>query len=198
MENFNDRIKDLSEIRSMMEKSSKFLSLSGLSGISAGVVALIGSYFVLLKFQEVKEFGHTENLPIFYFSLAAIVLIAALTLAIFFTTRNAKKKNLPMWTAATKYLLTSLFIPLGAGGLFSIVLWDKGIPELIFSSTLLFYGLALLNASKYLMNEIRYLAIIEIILGLLAGITFGLIIWAIGFGVVHIVYGVYMYLKYEK
>ncbi len=198
MEKIDDRLNDLSEIRSMMEKSSKFLSLSGLSGISAGIVALVGSFFVLLKFRQVKEFGVTESLPAFYISLAAVVLISALVLAIFFTTRNAKKKNLPVWTAATKYLLISLLIPLAAGGLFSLMLWYKGIPELIFSSTLLFYGLALLNASRYLMNEIRYLAFLEIILGLFAGITFGLILWAIGFGALHIVYGIYMYLKYEK
>jgi hypothetical protein len=139
-----------------------------------------------------------EGLPIYYISLACIVLILALGFAIYFTTRNAKKRKLPIWTIATKYLLISLFIPLVAGGLFSLVLWYRGMPELIFSATLIFYGLALLNASKYLMNEIRYLAIIEVILGLVAGIFYGLIFWTIGFGVMHIIYGIYMYLKYEK
>ena len=198
MDKIDDHLKDLSEIRSMMEKSSKFLSLSGLSGISAGIVALAGSFFILQKFREVKEYGVVEGLPFYYISLAVIVLSAALALAIFFTIRNAKKKNLPIWTITTKYLLESLFIPLAAGGLFSLILWYRGIPELIFSSTLIFYGLALLNASKYVMNEIRYLGITEIILGLIAGITYGLIFWAIGFGVMHIVYGIYTYLKYEK
>jgi len=198
MDKIDDPIKDLSEIRLMMEKSSKFISLSGLSGISAGIVALAGSYFVLRKINEVKEFGNTEGLPLYYISLSIIVLISALSLTIFFTTRHAKRKNLPIWTTATKYLLKSLSVPLVTGGLFSLVLWYRGTPELIFSSTLIFYGLALLSASKYALNEIRYLGIIEIILGLAAGITYGLIIWAFGFGVVHIAYGIYMYLKYEK
>ena len=198
MDKIDDHLKDLSEIRSMMEKSAKFLSLSGLSGISAGIIALIGSFFVLQKFREVKETGVTEGLPAFYISLACIVLVLALGSAIYFTTRNAKKKNLPVWTIATKYLLISLFIPLAAGGLFSFILWYRGVPELIFSATLIFYGLALISASKYVMNEIRYLGLIEIILGLIAGISYGLIIWTIGFGVMHIIYGIYMYLKYEK
>jgi hypothetical protein len=198
MNKINDPLKDLSEIRSMMEKSAKFLSLSGLSGISAGIVAFIGAFFILQKFKEVKESGITEGLPIYYITIACIVLMLALGLAIYFTTRNAKKKNLAVWTIATKYLLISLFIPLATGGLFSLVLWYRGIPELIFSATLIFYGLALLNASKYVMNEIRYLGLIEITLGLIAGISYGLILWAIGFGAMHIVYGIYMYLKYEK
>jgi hypothetical protein len=198
MDKIDDHLRDLSEIRSMMEKSAKFLSLSGLSGISAGIVALMGSFFVLQKFREVKETGLTEGLPVFYISLAFIVLVLALGSAIYFTTRNAKKKNLPVWTVATKYLLISLFIPLATGGFFSFILWYRGIPELIFSATLIFYGLALINASKYVMNEIRYLGLIEIILGLIAGISYGLIIWTIGFGLMHIIYGIYMYRKYEK
>lgn len=198
MDKIDDQLKDLTEIRAMMEKSAKFLSLSGLSGICAGIVALIGAFFVLQKFKEVKVSGITDDLPLFYLSLAGIVLVLALVLVVYFTTRNAKKKNLPIWTIATKYLLKSLFIPLAAGGLFSVVLWYRGLPELIFSATLIFYGLALLNASKYVMNEIRYLGVIEIILGLIAGIINGLIFWAIGFGVMHIIYGIFMYLKYEK
>ena len=198
MDKINDPMKELSEIRSMMEKSAKFLSLSGLSGISAGIVAFAGAFFVLQKFKEVKETGITEGLPIYYISLALIVLVLALGFAIYFTTRNAKKRKLPVWTIATKYLLISLFIPLAAGGIFSLILWYRGLPELIFSATLIFYGLALLNAGKYLMNEIRYLAITETVLGLIAGISYGLILWTIGFGAMHIIYGIYMYLKYEK
>ncbi len=198
MDKIEDQLKDLTEIRAMMEKSSKFLSLSGLSGISAGIVALIGSFFVLQKFKEVKETGITEGLPFFYISLAVIVLFLAISLAIYFSIRNAKKKNLQVWTPATKYLLISLFVPLSAGGIFSFVLWYRGVPELIFSATLIFYGLAVINASKYVMNEIRYLGLTEIILGLIAGTSHGFIVWAFGFGVVHIVYGIYTYLKYEK
>ncbi len=198
MQKIEDHLKDLSEIRTIMEKSSKFLSLSGLSGLSAGIIALIGSYIIFQKIHGINENADNEGLPFFYISVAAVVLISAIGLAIFFTMRNAKKKNLPVWTIATRYLLTSLFIPIAAGGIFSLMLWYRGIPELIFSSTLIFYGLALLNASKYLMNEIRYLGITEIVLGLIAGMRYGLLIWAFGFGVMHIIYGIYTYLKYEK
>jgi hypothetical protein len=198
MDKIEDQLKDLNEIRAMMEKSSKFLSLSGLSGVSSGIIALIGSFFVYQKIKEVEAAGVTEGLPFFYISLSIIVLVLVLGSASYLSIKKAKKKNLPVWTPATKYLLVSLFIPLAAGVFFSLILWYRGIPELIFSSTLIFYGLALINASKYVMNEIRYLGLIEIILGLIAGTSHGFIIWAFGFGLMHIIYGIYTYLKYEK
>ena len=65
---------------------------------------------------------------------------------------------------------------------------------------LLFFGLALLNASKYTFGEIKILGISEIILGLVSmyWTSLGLLFWAIGFGLFNIIYGVYMYVKYER
>jgi hypothetical protein len=65
---------------------------------------------------------------------------------------------------------------------------------------LIFYGLALLNASKYTLKEIRYLGMSEICLGLIASawVQFGIVFWGIGFGMLHIIYGTFMYFKYEK
>ena len=71
---------------------------------------------------------------------------------------------------------------------------------LVAPTTLLFYGLALYNAGKYTLDEIRYLGVSEIILGLLGCIFigYGLMFWALGFGVLHIVYGFMMWWKYER
>ena len=38
-----EQLQNLAEIRSLMERSSRFISLSGLSGVGAGVCALVGS-----------------------------------------------------------------------------------------------------------------------------------------------------------
>ena len=40
----------------------------------------------------------------------------------------------------------------------------------------------------------------EVVLGMisLSALQYGLLFWALGFGVLHIAYGTYMYLKYEK
>ena len=196
----DDRLKDISEIRSMMERSSKFLSLSGLAGVSAGTVALLGAAAAYQQLKNNENLAERNNLFSFFILDAGIVLFLALALAIFFTTRMAKKKGLPIWSKTTKYMLTSLCVPLIVGGLFCFILWYHGLVMLIAPATLIFYGLALLNTSSYTLIEVRYLALAEIFLGLLAALLLDswLVLWAIGFGALHIVYGTFMYMKYEK
>jgi hypothetical protein len=128
------------------------------------------------------------------------VLVVAVGLAMVFSMRMARRKGLPVWTAPTRLLLTDLGIPLAAGGVFTGILITEGLLLLAPSCTLVFYGLALLNASRYTVREIRLLAVSDIVLGLAAAawIWYGLLFWAVGFGLLHIVYGLVMYRKYER
>ena len=196
MNRTHDPLQDLSEIREMMERSSKFLSLSGLAGVGAGVAALTGALLASLRLGS----GDPESPAGFLLLDAGGVLLAALTLSIFFTTRMARKKNLPVWDHTTVHLLTGLTIPLLVGGASCLLLWYHGFTLIIPSVTLIFYGLALLNTSTRTLNEVRYLAAAELLLGLLAMgfLNAWLLFWALGFGVLHLVYGIAMYLKYEK
>ena len=203
----------LRHIRQIMERSSRFISLSGLSGVFAGLDALIGAALVYLYlgtypfqdrifFFEMLEAQKDNNPdPITFFALVGgLVLFSALFFGVLFTTRNAKRKNLPIWDQLTKRLLINLFIPLITGGVFIVGLLYRQLPGLIAPTTLIFYGLGLINASKYTLGEIKYLGLCEIALGLLAlfFLGYGLEFWAIGFGILHIIYGTFMYLKYEK
>jgi hypothetical protein len=208
MDAIDDRLKDISEIRSLMEQSSKFLSLSGLSGISAGSVGLVAAgiaqWAILRSGSQTSDgvsLGMDKGRLITFFVITAfLTLIAALSLAAFFSIRMARKKGLPVWTKTAKSLILNLFVPLSAGGAFCFILLYHDLIFLIAPSMLMFYGLALFNTSKYTLDEIRYLGIIEICLGLIASIwsQFGLVFWGIGFGVLHIIYGTLMYFKYEK
>jgi len=212
-----EQLGHLSEIRNLMEKSSRFLSLSGLTGIFAGVYALIGAYLVYSDFNIISsdtasvsysEFIETANtgtdsviLKIqSLFIIGAIVLVLSLVTGYIFTTRKAKKQNLNVWDSTTKRMVVSLSIPLIAGGIFCLILIKHEVVGLIAPATLIFYGLALLNASKYTFNDIKYLGVLEIILGLVSAyyIGRGLLFWAVGFGVLHIVYGTVMYFKYDQ
>ena len=212
MNEYKDRLKDISEIRSMMEESSRFLSLSGLSGVGAGIVALIGAFFTFhyLSGSGIyrKLFGMTRGEPFLTTSeqlvelvlIALIILVSAIGVASFFTMRNARKQGKKIWTRSSYRMMLNLFIPLIAGGIFCIQLAWYGFGGLVAPATLVFYGLALLNAGKYTYPEVRYLGIMEVILGLIAAtfLGFGILFWSIGFGVLHIVYGTVMYLKYER
>ncbi len=192
----NDPAQALAEIRSMMERSSKFLSLSGLAGISAGITALLGAAAAYWKLGT----SDTENVATFLFLDAVAVLVLAIGLAVLFTRRMAKKKGIPAWSNTTKYILEGLLVPLIAGGIFCVILWQSGDPALIGGITLLFYGLALINTSKFTAPEVKYFGFIEIALGSLAAAMteHWLFIWAFGFGALHIVYGTVVYMKYEK
>ena len=207
-------LKDLQEIKTMMERSSRFLSLSGLSGVSAGIIALVASLiaFYLLDFGRIKydenyflirpliELDYKLNLIPKLFLLAVVTFVMALTSAIFFSWRKAKKYNYPVWDHTTKRMLFQLLIPLITGGFFVLILLSRNDGTLLAATTLIFYGLALVNAGKYTLREVQYLGVLEIILGLLAGIytSWGLLFWAGGFGVLHIIYGLVMYYRYER
>jgi len=93
-----------------------------------------------------------------------------------------------------------LIIPLCSGGLLILIFVTRGYNLLIVPACLIFYGLALVQASRSTYSEVMYLGLTEIILGLLSALLpdYGLILWAIGFGVMHIVYGSMMYFKYER
>jgi len=213
MNSRNEHLETLNEIRSIMERSTRFISLSGLSGVAAGICALIGAAAAFL-YLDTTPFTHSEHYYItaenvnkwglhylqFFFLDGLLVLLSALGAGYFFTSRQAKKKQQKMWDQTSLRLGINLFIPLATGGLFCLILVYHGWIGLVAPSTLLFYGLALVNASKYTLNDIRNLGLAEIGLGLVAMvyIGYGLEFWAIGFGLLHILYGLIMYNKYEK
>ena len=80
------------------------------------------------------------------------------------------------------------------------MLIDQGYVGMVAPSTLIFYGLGLINASKYTYGEIEVLGYVELSLGLVASffMGFGLLFWVIGFGVSHVVFGLVLHFKYDK
>lgn len=207
-----EQLDTLQEIKTLMEKSSRFLSLSGISGIVAGILALTGAFTAYLyldigimsdgylRYALRSDGGINLGFLTFFITDAGLVLILSLAASFYFSWRKAKKEGLKIWDKTALRMATSFFVPLITGALFCILMVYHRAIGLIAPCTLLFYGLALLNASKYTFNELRFLGISEIILGLLATffIGFGIIFWAIGFGILHIVYGTAMYFKYER
>lgn len=197
---------DLAHIRSMMERSSRFISLSGLSGVFAGLSALLGGLYVyqLFKANGMDYLNDEHRLyPISLVSelfwTAIIILICAFAFGAFFTIRKSRKYNLPIWTSVTKKMLFNLAVPLTTGGIFCLALIYHGYFGLVAPCTLIFYGLAVINAEKYTFSDIKYLGFCELILGCISifYIGYGLIFWIIGFGILHILYGLIMFKKYK-
>lgn len=185
----------------MMEKSSKFLSLSGLTGVIAGIVAILGAafaYFYLLRDPSLTDYTRTQEAMILLAD-ALVVLFISVGCGIYLSVRKARKINQPLFNSVTRRTIYSLAVPLLTGGVFALVYLFKGDVSIVVSSTLIFYGLALVNVSRYTYGEVHYLGLTEIALGLLAAIfaRYGIIFWTIGFGICHIIYGFIMYKKYD-
>ena len=204
IEKYTSPEETLTEIRHLMERSSRFISLSGLSGVLAGIYALTGAvaayYLVYGRNADSAAPYDRDQVMFSLLSIAALVLVLAVGTGILLTTRKARKDGNSLLDAAAKKLIINLCIPLFTGGVFCLGLIYRGDWFYVVPCMLIFYGLALVHASKYTRDDVRSLGIAEICLGLASIFIsgYGLMFWTMGFGVLHIIYGTYMYYKYEK
>jgi len=209
----NDPFNELAHIRGLMDRSTRFLSLSGLSGVVAGVVALAGALLAqhhitaalgpskdVLTYGTGNGYTAADRLLITLIMDASAVLAVALLSAAWFTWRRSKRTGQHLWDASAQRLMVNMLVPLVMGGIFCLALFYYGLPGLVAPATLVFYGLALFNAGKYTLDEVRWLGLSEMLLGAIAvfWLEAGLLFWALGFGVLHIIYGALMYVRYER
>lgn len=208
MSEHNQPLDTLQDIKRMMEKSSRFISLSGWSGIAAGICALAGAWFTSQKFECWKKGDcnsllyavEDTNINAVLVNTAIITFLAAFISAFFFTWLRSKKTGVPVWGYTARKVMINVAIPMVTGGILILRMMQLGMYGLVAPACLLFYGLALVNASKYTLPEIRYLGYGQLVLGFinLWMIGYGLYFWAAGFGVLHIFYGFLMWWKYER
>lgn len=207
----NTGLDTLKDIKQMMERSSRFISLSGLSGIAAGLCALAGAWFAYDIIGNSSRHRQYENyypdiialkqfMGYKLFRIALFTLIAAFVLALIFTWLKSKKSRVPIWGTSSKRLLWNVAFPLIVGGVFLLRMIQLGYFGMIAPGCLIFYGIALINAGKYTLGEVRYLGYCQVILGLINCwfLGYGLYFWTLGFGLLHIIYGALMWWKYER
>jgi hypothetical protein len=210
MNNKTDYFEDIRTIKKIMEDSSRFLSLSGLSGVFAGLFALAGAvvaYVLILKGElnlDAKFFEKLGQSELYDLKLkmildAAVVLILALGVCILFSYRKSVRQGVRIWTPISKRLLVNFIVPILTGGVFILILCFENQWQLLVPSMLIFYGLALVNAGKFTYNEVFYLGILEILIGLTSSLfpALGIWFWCVGFGLLHIFYGLILYRKYK-
>lgn len=207
MNKANQHLESINEIRSIMERSTTFVSLTGLSGVMAGLYGILTFVIVSYKLDSMILDSNTifrmiteRELQLFLVVVAAVSLSVTLLTALGLTIRKAGKRGLGVWDSVSRRFALHLFLPLGAGGLFTIALAYHGQLQLVCPAMLLFFGLALLSAARYVQMDMLWLSLIEICLGLAASFWYesGLIFWGVGFGLATLLYGILMYFKYER
>ena len=205
MKKHEEQLAAIEEMRNIMDRATRFRTISGLSAMVAGVLAIICVAFVSLhtgiRFLEAGAFDRMlRGTKVMEVQLSFIfLLITSISFGIYLAARNARLKGHLPWDSAAKRLALHMSIPLLAGGIFSVLIFQYSLFGLIPAITLLFYGLALFSASHYTLDMVRFLGVFQIFLGLLATawLAYGLVIWVMGLGVLHLIFGVYIYLKYE-
>jgi hypothetical protein len=217
MEERNSHLSALQDIKHIMERSSRFISLSGWSGVSAGICGIAGAWFAHRiiysndrseqatittgnNYERYSPISIKDFIGNSLFNIAILTFIAAFVFAFLFTYLRSKKNNVPLWGNTARRLMLNVCIPMIAGGIFLLKLIETGAYGLVAPACLIFYGLALVNGSKYTLSEVRYLGYGQILLGVLNcwDVRHGLYFWAAGFGILHIVYGILMWYRYER
>lgn len=200
-----DALQTVKEIRQLMEQSSKFLSISGSSTILIGIYALIGAYFGFRVLQPALTSPYKYDLSS-GFSIHALILIAGgvlfasiVTMLALSYLKSIKNGQLFFNRLALRTLI-NFSLPFVSGGIFCIAMISLGYYGVVSSAMLLFYGLSLINVSKFTYGSIFWLGCAELFLGLLCAFIpgKGLLFWSLGFGVLHILYGVYFYIFVER
>lgn len=199
-------LETLKDIRRMMEKSSRFISLSGWSGVAAGICALVGAALAHHTIDEYYQLNYgtanacPECLRDKLVVIAIGVFVSALVTAFVFTYLRSRKEGVAIWGASARRLLWNTLIPMLAGGVLILKMIDLNMYSLIGPASLIFYGLALVNGSRYTLGEVRYLGLAILVTGMISAWfpKATLYYWAFGFGILHVAYGIAMWWKHER
>ena len=200
-----DALKELRDIRTMMERSSRFQSVSGWGILAVGVMALVAAWvadglfnggtngwFTTLYGDTAYLWAHKTQIAVF----GSLILVAVCGTTVFLSSfLMARRKNIPfIFDATLRRVIFNLSIPLLAGGVLCLALVLQGHYGLTSSIMLVFYGLALVNCHHFSLPMLGGLGYAELLLGLADCFvaTHALLFWAIGFGVLHIALGIYL------
>lgn len=194
----NEVYSTLTEIRTLMNRSSRFLNVSAYAPVVVGILALAAVWSVNRIFNggwdiapmlAVNTYARIYALLGAAVVLVALCIAAAVGLSCFEAHRNGTRITID---ATARRLLWNFFLPLIVGGIFSLALFVNGYYGLTSSIMLIFYGMALVSASNHTFSSVRYLGYAELALGLADSFYQGyaLLFWAAGFGVFNILYGI--------
>lgn len=208
MEN-KEALDTLNEIKDLMAKSSKFGSVSGGSVLIIGLLASIvaaGAWLLLLPhigaaWLPERYSGMLINSPqrTLIASAVAVGLLAVSMAVVSFGTyrKIVRRQGRFVFDQTVRRPLAHFCVPMAAGGALCLALLLQGHYGLTSSMMLVFYGLSLLNSSHYTLKPIAWLGYAELALGIADCyiVTHAILFWWLGFGLMHILLGVYILIK---
>lgn len=175
--------------------------MAGIYGLLAAYIAIFQLDFDPILLQSIgytsgEAFAELRAMMV----LAALLLVLSIGTAAWMARRKANKQGEVVWTAASRRLLTDLAVPLLTGGLLLLAFTWLGAFSLLLPISLVFYGITLYQAGPVIYTALRILGLLNLALGFLALLLpeHAMLFWAAGFGLLHIIYGLFIHFRYEK
>lgn len=169
-------------IRETMERATPFTAVSGWGMCAVGVFALVATAVAG------PEPGAPHWLPTWMATLVASVLLSAWAIA-----RKARRAQVPLLSGAGRKFLLAFSPPMLVGALLSVVLVRADEAALLPGTWMLLYGTAVMAAGTFSVRVVPAMGAGFLLLGaaaLLVAPPWASLLMAVGFGGLHLAFGV--------
>ena len=179
---------NLRVIRALMERSTKFSTFSGLSGVCAGMASIIGCIITRLYIPDPGAF------PVQFLALWSTVIVIAVGADYLLMKRRAAQVGKRVLSRLGKQMVIASVPGLGTGAIVTFYLLQHHLLGSVYPFWMLAYGLAVSATGLFSQREVSLLGVAFLIAGAacLFATGIGLPMMAVTFGGFHIVYGLAM------
>ena len=185
--NAHEAEENLKMIRNLMERSTQYSTFSGLSGVFAGLVSIVGCLVT-------QAMGKVDDRPIEFIVTWAIVILVAVGADYLLTKRRAAEVGKRVLSRLGRQMVIAAIPGLGSGSLLTFYFMQHKMLANIFPVWMLAYGIAVCATGLFSQREVSALGAAFLVAGafsLLLPVS-GLLMMAITFGGFHIVYALVM------
>jgi hypothetical protein len=175
-------MKDLRFIRQTMERAGSFTAISGWGEVAIGATALVAAWL-----------GSVQAQPGGWLLVWSLEAMLALAIGGWAVIRKAREARLPLLWGPGRKMALSMMPPLVAGAFLTAVLYEAGVLAPLPGMWLLLYGAGIVAAGSYSVRTVPAMGLCFMGLGtfaLLAPTGWGNVLMALGFGGLHIFFGI--------
>jgi hypothetical protein len=174
-------------IRETMENAAEFTAVPGWGGLAMGISALAAAYLA-------SRLAPGRWLAVWLIEVFVAVCIAAPAAA-----TKARRANSSLFTGPGRKFVLSFAPPIIVGGLLTLSAWHSGSLGSLPGVWLLLYGTAVVTGGAFSVRAVPIMGMCLMSLGaaaLFAPANWGNLFMAAGFGLVQMVFGIWIALRY--
>jgi len=181
---FPKAFEDLRFIRDTMERTAAFTAVSGWGQVFLGLTALAAAW---LAAQQISNFA--------WLRVWLAEGLLAVAVGLLSCTWKANRRGLPLFSGPARKVALGLAPPLVAGAFLTFLLFRAGLQSALPATWLLLYGAGIMAGGSFSVPAIPVMGLCFMLLGGLAVLgpaSLGNWFLAAGFGLIHIVFGLFI------